>query len=155
MSTRKIDNPYDSYDQEENVRRRPMMDLILNWVLVIGILAVGYSSLEKDWYFYKNELLFFQYVQDGSTPDQMDSDFMARGVERNMVNKGKSSNEFFWDQWLPKIPWYIVCLGIPFVIGIWRLRKKEYRRLNVPYYIGYVAFLGFVVYFLLSQFQVI
>ena len=155
MSSRSTDDRFNSYDEEERIHKRPPLDLIVNWILVIGVLAVSYSMFERDWYFYKNELLFFQYVQDGSTPEQMDSAFMAKGVERNMVYKDKSQNEFFWDQWLPKIPLYLLCLGVPFFIGIWRLRKKEYRRLNTVYYIGFVVFLGITGYFFLGQFEIL
>ncbi len=155
MSTRRTENPYESFAGDEHIRRRPPLDLIINWMLVIGILAFGYSQFERDWYGYKNELLFFQTVQDGFTPADMDSKFMARGVERNMPYKDSSINEFFVSQWLPKIPFYLLCMGIPFLIGIWRLRKKEYRRLNRVYYLGIVAFLGFVGYSLLTIFKVI
>lgn len=155
MSTRRQDNPYDSFETDEHVRRRSPIDLIINWVFVIGILAFAYSQFERDWYGYKNELLFFQTVKDGLTPSDMDSKFMARGVERNMIYKNSTPTEFFWDQWWTKIPFYLLCLGVPFLIGIWRLRKKEYRRLNGAYYIGIVAFLGFAGYSFLTLFQVL
>lgn len=154
MSKRRTDNPYDSFEADELIRKRPPIDLIINWIILIGIVAFGYSQFERDWYGYKNELLFFQTVKDGLTPEDMDSRFMARGVERNMEYKDKTGKEFFIVQWLPKLPFYALCLGIPFIIGAWRLRKKEYRRLNGPYYLGIVAFLGFAGYSILALFQV-
>lgn len=154
MSTRRTDNPYDSFEADEHIRKRPPIDLIINWIFLIGILAFGYSQFERDWYGYKNELLFFQTVKDGMTPEDMDSRFMARGVERNMEYKDSTVKEFFIAQWLPKFPFYVICLGIPFIIGVWRLRKKEYRRLNGVYYLGIAAFLGFAGYSILALFQV-
>ena len=136
------------YVDGSSPKARPVGSLLMNWAVVIAILAVGAWKLEQDWSWYKSELLFYNSIQDGLGPADLDDHFMSQGIERNMEYKTATEGDFFWAKWKPKLPWYILGLFLPFLIGVLRLRRKGYQRLNVPYYIGIVVFLFVSVYFL-------
>jgi|GEM_PF-7051281 len=149
-ANRNKDSFDDTYGDHTPQRTKSTLDLLLNWVLLIGIIGIGIYQFERDWYYYEMEVTFYNTVQDGMTPDDMESAYMARGVERNMEYIGKSINQFFQDQWLPKLPFYLGGLMIPFLIGIIRLSRKSFRRWNVPYYFAWLAFLSATGYSLLT-----
>lgn len=149
---RNRDSYNDTYGDAASQRGRTSFDLLLNWILLIGVIGIGISQLERDWYTYKMELTFYHTVQDGMTPTDMESGFMARGVERNMEYLGQPVNKFFRDQWMSKLPFYLGGLLIPFLIGIIRLTRKGYRRWNTPYFIAWAAFIFVAAYSLLDRF---
>lgn len=147
MSRRSYDRDQYGYVDGSSPKPRPIGSLLMNWAVVIAILAVGGWKLEQDWSWYKSELLFFHSIQDGLTPADLEDNFMKRGLERNMVHKDLTEQSFFWTKWRPKLPIYIIGLFIPFLIGAIRLRRKGYQRFNIPYYIGIVVFLAAAGYF--------
>lgn len=146
---------YDSYGYVEGSgpRSRPVGDLLLNWVLVIAVIGVTAWNLEREWSWYKAELLYYHSVQDGLTPADIEDPFVARGVEANMAYKDIDQGAFFWVKWRGRLPFYVLGLLIPFVIGVARLRRKGYMRWNVPYYVAFVLFVGVSAYFVAKSLQ--
>lgn len=153
MSRRNYDRGPYGYVEGSSPKPRPIGDLLLNWGLVIAILAVGAWKLEQDWAWYKSELLFYNSIQDGITPAELEDNFVSKGVERNMQYKDLDEQAFFWTKWLPKVPWYVIGLFIPFLATIFRLRRKRHHKLNVPYYIGIGLFVLVTAYFVGQSFQ--
>lgn len=148
----------DSGDQRQDAQsnsNRSSPAVVINWIFVLAVMWLGFMVMESHFSMYKTERLFFNSVQDGLQPADMESPFMAKGVERNLKYAGDSNLSFFFRQWLPHLPVYLFFLLIPFILGIINLKRKGKRRLKWPYYISIVLFIGYLGFFIATRMQLI
>lgn len=149
-------SPADRSDQfwETGTRStRHPLSLLLNWALVLSALLLWVVVAEGHFSEYKLERLFFNSVQDGLQPEDMDSAFMAEGVRRNLIYAGESDLSFMARQWLPHLPVYLLCFVMPFLVGAVNLRRPQNRQIKTAYVISWVLFGGYALFWLATSME--
>lgn len=124
---------------EGNARRRKKgkpLEVAINWAFILVLTAFSFTLIAYHLDQFRDETWFFNMVQDGIQPDEVEKIYQKEGLIRNMKYQGYSKTDFKVAMWQYKIPRYILFLFLPIGIAAYRVlrKKKPSTGLNMLYY---------------------
>lgn len=117
-------------------KKKKPFDVAINWAFILGLTAFSFTLIAYHLDQFRDETWFYNMVQDGLQPDDVDKIYQKEGLVRNMKYKGYSKTDFKIAVWKYRIPRYLFLLFLPIAVAAYRAlrKKKPSSGLNITYF---------------------